>query len=69
MHPLRKYREDNGLSQEGLGRKLGVSRQTVLRWENGHREIKTRKLNKVSEVTGIPPAMLRPDLVKLLGSR
>jgi transcriptional regulator with XRE-family HTH domain len=32
---VRKAREGVGLTQEGLARKLGVSRTTVLRWEKG----------------------------------
>lgn len=32
---LRKFRTENGLSQEELARLLGVGKITVLRWENG----------------------------------
>ncbi len=35
---LRKYRERAGLSQEGLARELGVSRQTVVNIERGMSE-------------------------------
>lgn len=36
---LKKFRDDRNLSQEALGDLLGVRKQTVLRWENGHVEI------------------------------
>ena len=32
---LKKIRKDNNLSQEQLAEKLGVSRQSVSKWENG----------------------------------
>lgn len=32
---LRKRREESGLSQEALGKMLGVTRYTVIRWEHG----------------------------------
>ena len=30
---IRKYREQNGMSLEGFGRRLGVSAQAVYKWE------------------------------------
>ncbi len=32
---LKQYRKDNGLSQRGLARKLGVSQPTIVQYENG----------------------------------
>ena len=32
---LKKIRKDNNLSQEQLAEKLGVSRQSVSKWESG----------------------------------
>lgn len=32
---IKRLRKNNGLSQEELSNELGVSRQTVLKWENG----------------------------------
>lgn len=37
---LRQYREEAGLSQEAVARKLGVSRQTVVNIERGDNEPK-----------------------------
>lgn len=32
---IAKLRREAGLTQEGLGEKLGVTNKTVSRWENG----------------------------------
>ena len=67
-HPLRAFRESREppLSQEQLADFLGVSRVTVTRWELGTRRIDHEKLPSVAEKTGIAPAVLRPDLARLM---
>jgi transcriptional regulator with XRE-family HTH domain len=65
-HPLKDYREANGLTQEALAGELGVSSITVSRWETGARKIDPELLGAVSEKTGIPKRELRPDLADLL---
>ena len=67
-HPLRTYRESKTpkQSQDDLAKELGVSRITVVRWENGDRVIDEGRLPGVSEKTGIPSKELRPDLVEKL---
>ena len=66
-HPLAKYRLDNDkMSQEALGAKLGVTGVTVSRWENGIRQIDKNKLAEVAKLTGISPRDLRPDLAELM---
>jgi transcriptional regulator with XRE-family HTH domain len=64
-HPLRTYRTSKTpkQSQADLANILGVSRLTVLRWENGDRKIDESLLSTVAERTGIPAKELRPDLV------
>lgn len=66
VHPLRVFRENSKprLSQKGFGKLVGVTRETVNRWESGARKIDEEKLPVVSEKTGIAPAELRPDLAK-----
>jgi transcriptional regulator with XRE-family HTH domain len=66
IHPLKIYREAKRLTQEDLAGLLGVARTTVARWETGSRVIDDDLLAKVSQVTGIPKPVLRPDLAKLL---
>lgn len=65
VHPLVVYRKEKGLTQKGLAGILDVARETVARWETG-RKIDDDQLPKVSERTGIPRGVLRPDLAKLL---
>lgn len=65
-HPLRKYRKDRSLTQEALGKELGVTAQTVWRWETGSRRIDDDLLSIVAEKTGIAKALLRPDLAALM---
>jgi len=54
------------LSQREFAALLGVARETVARWESGSRKIDEDLLPIVSERTGIPKTVLRPDLVELL---
>ena len=65
VHPLAAYRKRRGLTQRALAAELDVARETVARWETG-RKIDDDLLPKVSDRTGIPRGMLRPDLAKLL---
>lgn len=70
IRALTEFRErhEPPLSQEGLAQMVGVSRVAVNRWERGERRIDDDKVPTVSEVTGIPPHVLRPDLARILGT-
>jgi transcriptional regulator with XRE-family HTH domain len=65
-HPIKLYREAQRLTQNDLAERLGVARTTVARWETGERNIDDELLPKVSELTGITKAILRPDLARML---
>jgi transcriptional regulator with XRE-family HTH domain len=67
VHPLKAFRnkQQPPMSRAELAGLLGVRRGTIHRWENGDRAIDPKLLPTVSEVTGIAPAELRPDLVEL----
>lgn len=56
VHPLRIWREDQGLSQEALGDKLGVDEMTVSRWERRDTEPQKRQWERIEEVTGLSRA-------------
>lgn len=56
IHPLRKYRKDNKLSQDEAGQRIGVTGATVSRWENGVRAPDYEDLKKIEAVFGIPIA-------------
>ena len=65
IHPIRAYRESQGLSATDLAIKLDVKRNTVWRWENRRQSIERRLWHRVHEVTGIPIeqlAMLGKDV-------
>ena len=44
------YRKKAGLTQAGLGEKLGVSAQTVWRWENGSRQPDIGTAVRIAEI-------------------
>jgi transcriptional regulator with XRE-family HTH domain len=60
--PLQTFREKQQppLSREALARKLGVTRQTIWRWESGERVPDRELLPKISRMTGVP-------ILKLMG--
>ena len=68
IHPLKAFREkqEPPLSQGGLAVLLGVERETVTRWESGARKVSNQKLSDISQRTGIPKRVLRPDLAEIM---
>lgn len=62
IHPLKDYRERSDLTQLELARQLGVTRETVARWETGRRKIDPARAARISEATGVPRKELRPDV-------
>lgn len=55
---LKRYRQQRKLTLDELGRELGVTGQTIWRYENGKRTPRPRELPVISEKTGIPIADL-----------
>lgn len=45
-------RVNAGMSQEELAHKMGVSRQTIIMWENNKREMSTAQLFMFCHLTG-----------------
>lgn len=66
LKALTDYRGARSLTQEALGKELGVTSITVSRWETGARRIARSLLPRVSQVTGLSHADLRPDLAELM---
>ncbi len=60
LHPLRQYREENNLSQEALGVKLGVTGMTIYRWETGDRLPQRGNWPRITKKTGLDPADFMP---------
>lgn len=56
---IKQLRLEHGLSQEELGKKAGVNRAAVNKWEQGTVEnIKRSTIKKLSEVFGVSPCEL-----------
>ena len=67
IHPLAAFRAncDPPLDQRQFAELVGVTRETVNRWESGARKIDEEKLPVVCEKTGISWRELRPDLADM----
>jgi len=53
VRELSGCRKRSNLSQEAVAEKLGVSRQTLSRWERGETEIPAQYLPKLAELYGV----------------
>lgn len=62
MEKIKHWRRANALSLEAAGSLIGVSGVQWHRYEAGTRRVPGEKVLAVSEVTGIPPHELRPDI-------
>ena len=56
-HPLKTYRQAQGLTQEALADRIGVTRATINRWENGRRP-SVADAERVADLTAIPAIAL-----------
>ncbi|WP_428833371.1 helix-turn-helix transcriptional regulator [Methylorubrum rhodesianum] len=61
-HPLRQYREDNGLTAETLASSLGCSKATISRIETGDQQPSPDLAKAIRDATGVPLWSLRPDI-------
>ncbi len=66
LKALTDYRAAQDMTSADLARFLEQPRPTVHRWETGARKIGRKKLDLVSEKTGIPKRELRPDLAEVM---
>lgn len=58
---IRQLRKEAGLTQEALGKKLGVIKQTVSSWENGVSEPNSEILSNMASIFDIPIGYLYGD--------
>ena len=55
---IKKFRVNDGLTQEQLSEKLGISLKYISRLENGYSGIKTQTLIRCMNILGIEPNIL-----------
>lgn len=55
---LRKLREEKGLSQMQLGKKMFVNHTTIARWENGSRLPDAAMILRLADCLGVDPIVL-----------
>lgn len=56
---IKQKRKEKGMTLEQLGKRVGVSKMTVLRWESGEiKNIRTDKIEKLASALGIPVVAL-----------
>lgn len=58
---LKLLRKLNKLTLEDVGRKLGVSKATVQRYESGEIDIPYERICQLSEIYNVEPGYLFPD--------
>ena len=58
MNRLKELRKEKKLTQEELAGEIGVSKITILRWENGERQIKPDKAQVLADYFGVSFAYL-----------
>ncbi len=52
---IKEKRIENNLTLEQLGKRVGVSKMTVLRWESGEiKNIKSDKIERLANALGVP---------------
>ena len=61
-----KLRKEQGLSQEAFSEKLGVSRQSVSKWESGVSVPDTEKILAISELFGVSTDYLLKDAEEVI---
>lgn len=53
MNRIKEIRQKEGLSQQALAKKIGVSYRTIQNWENGVNQIKSEKAQQLADYFGV----------------
>lgn len=61
-HPLVQFRQSRGLSRADLAALLGLTVAMVGHVERGVRKIRPETARRIERESGVPAAVLRPDL-------
>lgn len=53
MNRLKELRKEKGLTQQGLADIVGVTKRTIIAWENSERDIKSEKAQQLADYFGV----------------
>lgn len=53
MNRLKELRKEKGLTQQGLADEIGITKRTYIYWEQGERQIKPDKAEKLANFFGV----------------
>lgn len=53
MNRLKELRKEKGLTQQGLADETGITKRTYIYWEQGERQIKPDKAEKLADFFGV----------------
>lgn len=60
---IRNHRKAKGMSQDKLGKLVGVSFQQIQKYENGHNRVAVSMLYEMSRALEVPMTDLLPEVV------
>lgn len=58
MNRLKELRKEKGLTQQGLADIVGVTKRTIIAWENNERDIKSDKAQQLVDYFGVQVSYL-----------
>ena len=58
LEEIRRERKRQGLSQEQLAKSSGLSRYSIINYENGHRDPRVKDLKKIAKALNVSLAEL-----------
>lgn len=61
MNRIRFFRRQANITQEQLGKAVGVSQVKIHRWETGKRKIPRETRSKIISILGLPKELIFPD--------
>lgn len=58
---IRRRRKELGLTTEELGRRIGVQRAAITKYEKGYIDLKTAQVQQIADALQISPVLLLSD--------
>lgn len=58
MNRLKELRKTRNMTQDDLGKEIGMTKRTIIAWENGERDIKSDKAQQLADFFGVDVAYL-----------